>query len=95
VTQLTVFARVGVHHRSINPVEQPMPKSPSTSLRVGAVVFAVLWTLWMLSWSGSHDRVSTVMLLICGAAAGYAWYLAMRRQLQRKGLSPREDDSAN
>jgi len=72
-----------------------MPKSPSTSLGVGAVVFAVLWTLWMLSWSGSLDRSNVLMLSICGAVVGSAWYCAMRWQFRRRGLSPREDDSAN
>jgi len=71
-----------------------MHKSPSKSLKVGAVAFAVLWTLWMLSWSGSLDRINVVMLSLCGAAVGYAWYFAMRRPLRRKGLSPREEDSA-
>jgi hypothetical protein len=93
--QLTVIARVGVHHRSLNPMEQPMPRGVSKLLKLGAVVFAVLWTLWMLSWIGSLDRVDTVVLSICGAAAGYAWYLAMRRQFRRRSLSPRQDDSAN
>jgi hypothetical protein len=79
---------------SINPVEQPMHKSPSKSLKVGAVAFAVLWTLWMLSWSGSFDRIKVAKLSICGALVGYAWYLAVRRQLRRKGLSLREEDSA-
>jgi hypothetical protein len=79
---------------SVNPVEQPMHKSPSKSLKLGAVAFAVLWTLWMLSWSGSLDRINVVMLSLCGSAVGYAWYLAMRRPLRRKGLSPREEDSA-
>jgi hypothetical protein len=94
VTQLTVSARIRVHHRSINPVEQLMPKSPSTSLAAGAVVFAVLSTLWMLSWSGSFDRADAVVLSICGAVVGCAWYVAMRWQLRRKGLAPREEDSA-
>lgn len=72
-----------------------MPKSPSTSLKVGAVVFAVLWTLWMLSWSGSFDRVNAAMLSICGAAVGYAWYLAMRWQFRRRGFWTRQQDAAD
>jgi hypothetical protein len=37
----------------------------------------------MLWWSGSFERVNIIMLTICGAVAGYAWYRAMRWQLPR------------
>jgi formate hydrogenlyase subunit 3/multisubunit Na+/H+ antiporter MnhD subunit len=63
-----------------------MTVSPSTPLKLGAVAFAVLLTLWMLWWSGSLDRVNVAMLTICGAAAGYLWYLAMRWLLARVRL---------
>src|SRR5260370_32509737 len=55
-----------------------MTMTPSTPLKIGAVAFGVLWTLWMLWWSGSLDRVNVAMLTICGAMAGYLWYLCMR-----------------
>ena len=55
-----------------------MPVNRSTPLKLGAIAFAVLWTLWMLWWSGSLDRVNVAMLTVCGAVAGYLWYLAMR-----------------
>ena len=55
-----------------------MTMTPSTPLKFGAVAFGVLWTLWMLWWSGSLDRVNIAMLTICGAMAGYLWYLCMR-----------------
>lgn len=55
-----------------------MTMTPSTPLKIGAVAFGVLWTLWMLWWSGSLDRVYIAMLTICGAMAGYLWYLCMR-----------------
>ena len=35
-----------------------MTMTPSTPLKLGAVAFGVLWTLWMLWWSGSLDRVT-------------------------------------
>jgi hypothetical protein len=63
-----------------------MTVSPSTPLKLGAVAFAVLWTLWMLWWSGSLDRVNVAMLTICGAVAGYLWYLAMRWLFTRMRL---------
>ena len=80
---------------AINPVEHPMAKNPSKALKLGAVVFAVLWTLWMLSWGGSFDRINVAVLSLCGAAIGYAWYFAMRRQLRRKGFWIREQDAAD
>jgi hypothetical protein len=55
-----------------------MTMSPSMPLKLGAVAFAVLWTLWMLWWSASLDRVNIAMLAICGAVVGYVWYLSMR-----------------
>ena len=61
-----------------------MIASSSKPLKLGAVAFAVLWTLWMLSWSGSLDRVTVVLLSACGAIVGYAWYLAMRWQFRRR-----------
>jgi hypothetical protein len=55
-----------------------MTMTGSTPLKLGAVAFAVLWTLWMMWRSGPLDRVNIAMLTICGALAGYLWYLAMR-----------------
>jgi hypothetical protein len=46
-----------------------MTVTPSTPLKLGAVAFAVLWTLWMMWRSGSLDRVNIAMLTICGAMA--------------------------
>jgi len=63
-----------------------MTVSPSTPLKWGAVAFAVLWTFWMLWWSGSLDRANVIILTICGAVAGYLWYLAMRRLFARMHL---------
>jgi hypothetical protein len=68
-----------------------MTLSPSTPLKLGAWVFAVLWTAWMIWWSGSFDRVNVVMLSICGAAVGYFWYLGMRRYFRRARMIPAEE----
>jgi hypothetical protein len=62
--------------------------SPSTPLKLGAWVFAVFWTAWMIWWSGSLDRVNIVMFSICGAAVGYFWYLGMRWYFQRMRMIP-------
>jgi hypothetical protein len=66
----------------------------SKMLELGAVAFTVLWTLWILSWSGSFDRVNVILPSACGAIVGYAWYRAMRWQFRRKDLSGRDHDSA-
>jgi hypothetical protein len=67
----------------------------SKMLKLGAVAFTVLWTLWILSWSGSFDRVNVILPSACGAIVGYAWYRAMRWQFRRKDLSGRDHDSAH
>ena len=59
-------------------------------LKLCAVAFTILWTGWMLWWSGSLDRVNVTMLTICGGAVGYFWYRAMRWQFRRIGLLPRD-----
>jgi hypothetical protein len=63
-----------------------MTINPSTPLKLGAITFAVLWTLAMLWWSGSLDRVNVALLTICGAVAGYLWYVAMRWLFRRARL---------
>jgi hypothetical protein len=69
--------------------------NPAASLKRSAVIFAVLWTGWMLWWSGSFDRVNIIMLTICGAAVGYAWYRAMRWLFARRGMLPRDQHPAD
>jgi hypothetical protein len=65
-----------------------MTAKPNMALRLGAVVFALLWTAWMVLWSGSHDLVDIFILGLCGIAVGYVWYRAMRWQFRRKSLLP-------
>jgi hypothetical protein len=47
-------------------------------LKLGALMFAVLWTAWMVCWSGSYDIANVIILAVCGTAVGYFWYRAMR-----------------
>jgi hypothetical protein len=68
--------------------------NPATQLKLCAVMFTVLWTVWMLWSSGSLDRVNVIMLSICGIAAGYAWYRVMRWQFRRGGMLPRNEHSS-
>jgi hypothetical protein len=63
-----------------------MARSPNAMLRLGAIVFAILWTAWMVLWSGSCDMAHVVILGLCGSGVGYAWYRAMRWQFRRKGV---------
>ena len=69
-----------------------MTLSPSTPLKLGAWVFAVLWTAWMIWWSGSLDRVNIVMLSMCGAVVGYFCYLGMRWYFRRARMIPVEEE---
>jgi hypothetical protein len=68
--------------------------NPATSLKLSSTAFAVLWTGWMLWWSGSFDRVNIIMLMICGVLVGYGWYRAMRWQFRRRGMLPPDQHSA-
>jgi hypothetical protein len=56
--------------------------TPSTSLKLGAAVFAVLWTACVVWWSGALDPISIVMLTLYGGLAGYYWYRLMRLGLK-------------
>ena len=69
--------------------------NPATSLKLSAVGFTIMWTGWMLWWSGSFDRVNVTMLAISGIVVGYVWYRAMRWQFQRRGMLPRNQDPAD
>ncbi|QPF93305.1 hypothetical protein [Bradyrhizobium commune] len=67
---------------------------PLLPLKAGAIVLTLLWTAWIMWWSGSFSGVSVVILASCGAAVGYLWYRAMRWQFERMGMLPRPEDQA-
>jgi hypothetical protein len=69
--------------------------NPETQLKLCAIMFTILWTAWMLWSVGSFDRVHVIMMTICGSAAGYAWYRAMRWQFRRSGLFPGDEHSGD
>jgi hypothetical protein len=71
-----------------------MNKNPTTPLKFSAIVFAILWTGWMLWWSGSFAPANVVILSICGSVAGVGWFFAMRFIFQHRGLLPREGGEA-
>jgi hypothetical protein len=60
-------------------------------LKWSSVAFTVLWTGWMIWWSGDYDAANIIILTICGSIAGYFWFLAMRWQFRRRGMLPRQD----
>ena len=53
-----------------------------------SILFAVLWTGGMIWWTGPQPA-NVVILAICGAIAGWLWYVFMRKflrwQLGRRG----------
>jgi hypothetical protein len=59
-------------------------------LKWSATAFAVLWTGWMIWWSGDFAPANIIILTICGALAGYLWYRLMRWQFRRMGMLTHE-----
>jgi hypothetical protein len=66
---------------------------PTTPLKLCSIAFAVLWTGGMLWASGPIDGASIIILGVCGALAGLAWYYAMRWVFQLIRLLPPKDGS--
>ena len=69
-----------------------MTSKANRSLKRGAIVTAILWTCWMIWWSGSLAPADIIILSICGAAFGYVWYVAMRFVLAHMRRSPGDGD---
>jgi glycopeptide antibiotics resistance protein len=63
---------------------------PTTLLKLSAIAFTVLWSGWMLWWSGSYDSVNITILAVCGAIAGYIWYRVMRWSFRRMSILPQD-----
>jgi UDP-N-acetylmuramyl pentapeptide phosphotransferase/UDP-N-acetylglucosamine-1-phosphate transferase len=64
-----------------------------TSLKWGSIAFAVLWTGWMIWWSGDFAAVNIIILTICGAVAGYLWYRLMCWRFRRMSMLSDESSS--
>jgi hypothetical protein len=67
-----------------------MTRTSSLILKFGAVIFAILWTAWMVCWGGSDDGVNALIASLSGTAVGFGWYYAMRWQFRRKGSLPQD-----
>jgi hypothetical protein len=65
------------------------------SLKWSATAFAVLWTVWMVWWSGSIQPANVVILAICGVMVGYFWYLGMHWFFQSAPRSPAANGDAD
>lgn len=48
-----------------------------TRLVLASIVFAVIWTLGMIWWTGP-ESVNVIILAVCGVLLGVAWYFAMK-----------------
>ncbi|MBR0931898.1 hypothetical protein [Bradyrhizobium jicamae] len=64
---------------------------PAVPLILCSIAFAALWTGGMLWSSGTIDRANVIILSICGAFAGVAWYYAMRWMCQLIRSGPPRD----
>jgi hypothetical protein len=71
-----------------------MNMNSTTSLKWSSIVFAVIWTIWMVWWSGSLQPADVGILAICGVLVGYLWYLGMRWYFRRTQLSSAADRGA-
>lgn len=60
-----------------------------TPLKVTSIGFAVLWTAWMVWWSGVFSLINIGIMTACGALAAWLWYLGMGWYFRRIGLLPR------
>ena len=62
---------------------------PETPLKLSAIVFALLWTAWMVWWSGIFNAVNVGILAASGTLAAWLWFLGMRWYFRRIGLLPK------
>jgi predicted glycosyl hydrolase (DUF1957 family) len=63
---------------------------PTTPLKLSAIAFTVLWSGWMLWWSGTYEPANIIILSVCGSIAGYLWYRGMRWSFRLMRLLPRD-----
>ncbi len=62
---------------------------PETPLKLSAIVFALLWTAWMVWWSGIFSVVNISVTSAGGVLAAWLWFLGMRWYFRRIGLLPK------
>jgi len=59
-----------------------------TRLVLSSIVFAVLWTGFMIWWTGT-ETANVVILSIAGIVIGFVWYFGMRWFYRRLLRPPR------
>jgi small-conductance mechanosensitive channel len=61
-------------------------------LKLAALIFAILWTGWMMWWSAARQPADFVMISICGVLVGLVWYWSIRwyRGYLARKLFPRK-----
>ncbi|MFO1110321.1 MAG: hypothetical protein U1E61_14130 [Bradyrhizobium sp.] len=62
---------------------------PVLPLKLGSIAFAILWSAWMVWWSGNFGMVNVIMLTVSGGVAAVIWFFAMRWYFRRIGLLPK------
>ena len=62
---------------------------PETPLKLSAIMFALLWTAWMVWWSGTFSFVNIGITGAGGVLAAWLWFLGMRWYFRRIGLLPK------
>lgn len=67
---------------------------PTAPLKYCSIAFAVLWVGSMVWWNEIHQPAEIVILSVCGAVAGYFWYLGMRWSFRRIKLLPSDRPSS-
>jgi hypothetical protein len=70
-----------------------MKINPNTSLKIGAIVGAVLWGGWMMWWIGSFDLATVIIFSVGSALFGFGWYVAMRFVFEGLRLSSRAGEA--
>ena len=60
----------------------------SNVLKLSSVMFALLWSGWMIWSSGDFAVANIVIFAIMGAVVGYLWFLGMRWFFRRISLPP-------
>ncbi len=62
---------------------------PETPLKLSSAAFGLIWTVWMVWWTGEFNAVGIGIFVVCGALAGWLWFRGMRWYFRRTGLLPR------
>ena len=62
---------------------------PETPLKLSSIAFAILWTAWMVWWTGNYGAANIAILSACAALEGWLGFLGMRWFFRRRGLLPR------